>query len=166
MRVEITINAPASEAWRVMGERFGDIGHWASPITASRLDGDAAVGAVRDCHIAGFGPIGAGIIKEQLTRFQPDEMTFQYDAIQGMPNFIRSATAQWTVEAIGPGACVAQTKATVSLRGLARLASPILKPRMMKDGLRVLEELKHYLEHGQPHPRKAAAQARHAPAPI
>jgi hypothetical protein len=63
MRAELVINAPAEDAWVVVGERFGDIGEWASAITESVMDGPPAVGRVRTCQVARFGPIAAGVIK-------------------------------------------------------------------------------------------------------
>ena len=47
MRAEVVINAPAADAWAVIGERFGEIGQWASAITESVMDGPPAVGRAR-----------------------------------------------------------------------------------------------------------------------
>ena len=71
MRAEVVINAPGEDAWVVVGERFGDIGEWASAITESVVDGPPAVGRVRTCQVAGFGPIAAGVVKERLIEFDP-----------------------------------------------------------------------------------------------
>ena len=35
MRAVLMINAPAEDAWVVVGERFGEIAEWASAITES-----------------------------------------------------------------------------------------------------------------------------------
>jgi hypothetical protein len=56
MRAELVINAPAEDAWVVVGERFGQIGEWASVITESVIDGPPAADRVRTCQVAGFGP--------------------------------------------------------------------------------------------------------------
>lgn len=56
VRAELVINAPAEDAWAVVGERFGEIGQWASAITESVMDGPSAVGQVRTCQVPGFGP--------------------------------------------------------------------------------------------------------------
>jgi len=55
MRSELVISAPAEDAWVVVGERFGEIGEWTSPITRSAMDGPPAAGRVRTCHVARFG---------------------------------------------------------------------------------------------------------------
>ena len=69
MYKEIVVRAPAAAAWAVLGERFGQIAEWAAPITASSLEGALGVGAVRTCHIAGFGPVAPGAIRERLIDF-------------------------------------------------------------------------------------------------
>ena len=93
MRAELVVNATAGDAWVVVGERFGEIGEWASAITESVMDGPPAVGHVRTCRVAGFGPIAAGVIKERLTQFDPEAKSLSYEAA-GLPWFItRSGTA-------------------------------------------------------------------------
>jgi hypothetical protein len=79
----------------VVGERFGEIGAWASAITESVLDGPPAVGRVRTCQVAGFGPIAAGVIKERLTEFDPQTRSLSYEAAAGMPWFITGAVSRW-----------------------------------------------------------------------
>jgi len=102
MRAELVINAPAQDAWVVVGERFGEIAEWASAITESVMDGPPAVGRVRTSQVAGFGPIGAGVIKERLIQFDPQARSLSYEAAAGMPWLIASAVSHWSVRA-GPG---------------------------------------------------------------
>jgi hypothetical protein len=56
IRAELVINAPAEDAWVVVGERFGQISEWASAITQSVMDGPPAADRVRTCQVAGSGP--------------------------------------------------------------------------------------------------------------
>ncbi|MCC6179883.1 MAG: SRPBCC family protein [Chloroflexi bacterium] len=162
-RVETVINAPASEAWTVLGERFADIGDWAAPITASSLEGDLRHGAVRTCHTARFGPVPAGTIKEQLIEYDPASMSFAYEAVDGMPGFFERATSHWSVHPLGGERCLVRTHATVTLRGPATLLSFLLRRNLQTVGARVLDELRHQVEHGQPHPRKVSAMVKMAP---
>ena len=152
MRAEVVINAPAEDAWAVIGERFGDIGEWASAITESVVDGPPAVGRVRTCRVAGFGPITAGVIRERLIEFNPEARSLSYEAAAGMPWFIADAVSRWSVHA-GPGsACTVRIHATLGLRLAARLVSPALRWRMRADTRRALAELRHRVETGQPAP--------------
>jgi len=157
MRAELVINAPAEDAWVVVGERFGEIGQWASSITKSVVDGKPAAGTVRTCHVAGFGPIGPGVIKERLTRFDPEARSLSYEAVEGMPRFIVRAASDWSVHA-GPGrTCTIQVHATLTLRPTARPLGPLLRSRMRADTRRALAELRQRVETGHPDPVKAAA---------
>jgi Polyketide cyclase / dehydrase and lipid transport len=104
-----------------VGERFGQIGEWASAITESVMDGPPAVGRVRTCQVAGFGPIAAGVIKERLIRFDPVARSLSYEAAAGMPRFIVAAVSRWSMHA-GPGSgCTIRIHATLT-RSSARWA--------------------------------------------
>jgi hypothetical protein len=150
MRAELVINAPAQDAWIVIGERFGEIAEWAPAITESVMDGPPAAGRVRTCQVAGFGPIAAGVIKERLTQFDPQARSLSYEAAAGMPRFIAGAVSRWSVHT-GPGsACTVRIHATLALRRVARPLSPALRGRMRADTRRALAELKHRVEVGHP----------------
>ena len=159
MRAEVVINAPGEDAWVVVGERFGDIGEWASAITESAMDGSPAVGRVRTCHVAGFGPISAGVIKERLIEFDPEARSLSYEAAAGMPWFIAGAVSRWSVHP-GPGsACTVRIHATLVLHPAARPLSPALRWRMRADTWRVLAELRHQIEAHHPDPATLAPPA-------
>ncbi|MEP7023054.1 MAG: SRPBCC family protein [Actinomycetota bacterium] len=157
LRAELVVNAPAQDAWVVVGERFGEIGEWVSAITGSSMDGRAAAGQVRTCHIAGFGPIAPGVIKERLVGFDPEARSLSYEPIAGMPRFIVCAVSRWSVRD-GPGSgCTVRIHATLTLRPAARPLGPVLRWRMRADTRRVLAELRHRVETGRPRPPELAA---------
>ena len=52
-----------------------------------------------------------------------------------------------------------RTHATLELGGPMRLLSFWLQRRLRADGARVLEELRHQIEEGRPHPRKLRVQS-------
>ena len=159
MRAELAISAPAQDAWVVVGERFGEIGGWASAITESVMDGPPGAGRVRTCHVAGFGPIAPGVIRERLVRFDPGGRSLSYEAAAGMPRFIVSAVSRWSVHEGPGGTCLVRIEATVTLRPITRPLGPVLRWRMRADTRRVLAELRHRVETGRPHPAKLAALA-------
>jgi hypothetical protein len=160
IREEVVINAPAPAAWAVLGERFGHIADWAAPITASSIESEPGVGAVRTCHIAGFGPVKPGVIKERLVAFDPETMSFAYDAVEGMPDYVTRAVNRWFVYPRGNSSCVVRAHATLELRGAIRALSFLLKLRMQTDGARVLDDLRYHVENSKPHPRKVEATMR------
>jgi hypothetical protein len=154
LRLDVVIDAPPAAAWAVLGERFGQIGEWASPITTSTLDGDLGIGAVRTCHIAGFGPVAAGVVRERLIEFDAERMSLAYESVDGLPSSIERAYNRLSVHAHGENRCEVRARARIELRGLMRLVSPFFGWRMQVNAARVLQELRHEVEHGRPHPRK------------
>lgn len=159
---EISVQAPASTAWRIVGERFGHIGEWAAPIGCSTMEEAPQVGAIRSCHIERFGPVPAGVIRERLITYDPEQMRVEYVADSGMPSFFAKAVNRWLVTADGPVACIVRTHATLELRGPIVLFGPLLAWRFRADGARVLDELRHHIETGTAHPRKQEAMTRAA----
>ena len=157
LRAEVIIDAPAEAAWEVVGERFGQIGEWAKPITSSSLDGDPAVGATRTCVVASFGPFKAGAMTERLSAFDPLSMYLKYESTSGMPAFVQLAENRWSVHPLSDASCVVRTQATLELRGAARVLGPLVSWRLQLEADRVLDDLRHQVEHGMPHPRKCAA---------
>ena len=165
MRAELRIDARPGAAWAVIGEQFGQVGDWACPITDSSIDGPPGAGVVRTCHIAGFGPVGPGVITERLTLFDPAGRSLEYEAAEGMPSFIVRAVNRWSVHAGPGGTCVVRVHATLTLRPWARALGPLLRWRMRAASRQVLDDLRHRVETGLPHPRKAAALAGCGPQP-
>jgi hypothetical protein len=123
------------------------------------MDGPPGTGQVRTCQLAGFGPIGPGVITERLVHFDPQARSLAYEAVAGMPAFIKHAGNRWSVHAGPGGGSMVAIHATVTLRPAARPVGPVLRWRMRADGRRVLAELRHRVETGRPRPAKAAAHA-------
>ncbi len=102
IRSQVTIKAPAERVWDAIGERFMDVSEWAAPITSSCPVGvdEPGVGAIRACSIAPVGPIKAGVVKERLTVFDPTSMVFEYEAVEGMPEFVVRAVNRLRIERV------------------------------------------------------------------
>ena len=160
MTAQVRIEVPAARAWEVVGTRFGDIAAWVAPITASSLDrAVAAAGAIRTCQVSGLGPLGDMVVRERLLAFDDAGRSLMYDAVDGMPRFVRRATNRWTVEPDGASACVVRTRAVLDLVWWMRPAAPFMAARLRREGVAVLDELAHHLRTGRPHPRKAVSSA-------
>ena len=155
---EIAIATPARVAWKVLGDEFADISRWIVGITSSSTDAPPAVGVVRTCKLQSIGPIAPRTVREVLTRYNPTAMEFEYRAIEGLPPVFTEAMNRWSVEAVDATHCVVTMHATIQLRGILRLMEPLVKWWIVRSG--GLAELKHYVEHGLPHPRKQRALER------
>lgn len=155
------IESAASRVWQVVGDRFMHVGEWAGPVSHSCPVGSEtpAIGIERECHTVGVGPVPPGKLRERLTAFDSESMSLAYEASAGMPGFVASATNRWSVVAVGAGRSRLLMHATFRLRGAMRLLKPLVRWRMRREARLVLNDLKHYVEHGTPHPRKSAVPA-------
>jgi hypothetical protein len=163
IHLDLDIRAGASRVWDVLGHRFMAVADWAAPISQSCPIGEAppAPGVVRECHTVGIGPVAPGRVRERLTAFDNERRTLSYEAAGGMPGFVAGAVNRWSVAELGPGRSQVRMHATFTLRGAMRLLTPLMRWQMRREARLVLLDLKHFIEHGTPHPRKIAAIAAH-----
>ena len=161
MKDQITINASASKVWRVVAHEFDQIGQWSSGIAASTPTTDLPVpdGATvsgRVCLAPGFGADAT----EAFTYYDEQALRFGYRAIGELPWpwLLKRAENNWQVRSLGPDRAKAEFSAEVEVKPFPGLFLIPLIP-LFKNvlGTRTLEELKHYVEHDQPHPRKQKA---------
>jgi hypothetical protein len=162
MRMQITshttINAPASDVWRVIAHQFDAIGEWASAIPTSYAAPDAPppVGAEVGARVCATSVRGFKDIREQFIAYDEEAMRFVYEATAGLPWIMRHAENQWHVLPLDESHCRVEAQAVVDLRSFPGfILVPLLRMQMNRLGRRTFEELKYYVEHGQPHPRKA-----------
>ena len=152
LKGETTINAPASKVWQVVGHEFAEIERWSSGIGVSK----AATGgkAPEGCDISGRY---CDSIQEELTHYSDKEMRFSYVMVDP-PFFLKSIGNSWQVRATGPNESVVEFRPEIECSfGWGLILAPLFRiggPWMAR---RVLEELKYYVENGEPHPRKSKA---------
>lgn len=170
IRRQITIEAPADDVWRVLAHEYARIDRWVSLITESEpaadvpaLDGAPVGGRVCANSVPGFD-----VVQEEFIYYDEEGRRFGYAATKGLPSFFTKAENNWSVRSLGPDRCLVESQGDMELKNFPGLIlAPILKFQMGRIASQVGEELKHYVELGQPHPRKAKAgpeQPRKAPA--
>ncbi|CAM2010116.1 SRPBCC family protein [Acanthopleuribacter pedis] len=144
---------PAAEAWRLLGEAFGDVAEWTSFLKASSLDGPLREGVLRTCAPQkGFGPFSPGQVIERLVLFRPETMMFEYEVVTGLPGIVKSARNRWTIQAVAADRCLIRSHAVIEFGGFARLFTPLLKVMMLRDLRKVHREMCFRLTEGRPHP--------------
>ena len=151
----ITINAPAEKVWQVVAHDFGQIGRWATAIAMSEADmtgakPDGATCNGRICTAPNFGDV-----HETFTYYDEADMRYGYLATRGLPFFIEHAENNWSVEALSPTQTKVEFRGEVDLKPfLGIIFAPLFKWQMSRIGAQLAEELKYYIEEGEPHPRK------------
>lgn len=152
IRQHIVIDAPADEVWAVLGERFGEVALWAGGVHASRM----IAPDVRACETI------LGTLHERLLAFDPHARCLEYEAARA-PRWFRHATNRWCVGDLGAGRSRVDLHAKIVVKPIyGHLMMLVLTPRMRALSFS-LANLKHYVETGELHPRKADARADRAP---
>jgi hypothetical protein len=161
-----TINASAKKVWRVLAHDFSNIGQWASAIPTSKAVAELPVpeGAEVGGRVCSTAVPGFRDIQESFISYDEQSMSFAYQATEGRPWFLKHAENHWVVRSLGPDTSLVETRAETDVSLFPGFfLVPLFKIQMSRIGTQSLEELKYYVEHDQPHPRKLKAQQKHVP---
>jgi hypothetical protein len=152
----IIIDAPADKVWEVVGHHFDRIGEWASPVASSTgLDGTARG---RVCHT---GMRLVPRVSETIVAYDETARTLTYEVTEGMPPSVALARNEWRVTEVDGDRARVSFQAHLEVRGLlGAIARQALLLQVGRAGGHLLDDLKHYVEHGTPSPRKARTAAR------
>ena len=186
LSTHLSIDAPADQVWDLIGPGFARIGEWATSIQASTAVPTMPVPAAATTAGAVSAPVAGracatGVrlvpqVTETLVAYDPASRTLCYEA-SGLPAFIVTARNTWSVSPTGERTCHVTLSAHVQTRGLLGLLGRWALLAQVRYTSRHLEaDLRHYIKHGTPSPRKqrqlsrtqyrrGAASARHMSRP-
>jgi hypothetical protein len=164
---QLRIDAPADRVWEVIGPGFARMGEWASVIAASAPVPvpAAAPGPGAGLPAAAAAPPAPGRVcttgsrmlpqvTELLVAYDPPGRTLTYQA-SDVPAFVTLARNTWTVIPDGEGACLVTLTAQFQARGVPGLLARWVVAIQSRRNARLLQaDLRHYLRHGTPSPRK------------
>ncbi len=156
---QIEINAPIDKVWNALAVDYGGIGKWASGVNHVVEHSGEGISAKRFCSISASG---FNDTRERVIRFEPDNHYFEYELYEGLPGFVNYSINKDRLEAKG-SKTIWISENEMRVGGFMGLT---MKWMMRKQLTKVLEnkaeELKHYIETGQPHPRKVEIQQKKA----
>jgi hypothetical protein len=151
------VNASADEVWSVVAREFDRIDAWASDVPASHAAANAAAPA--GCPVAGrtcqttMGRFPE--VEERIVFYDEQSRILTYEPVRGMPGFLARARTTWRAVAIDDRRSKVSFTATVTTRGLAGpLVALAMRVLIHRAGVRGLDDLRHFVEHGKPSPRK------------
>lgn len=149
-----TANVSAERLWHIFGEAYPDIERWSSGVFASKpRPGDGPGGAAFQGRIC---QTSFGKLTETVTSYDPTARRITY-LVKGekMPSFVKRMENNWEFSDAGDG------RGQIKMRLNGDLAFPfsilmgwMMKIQLKKDLRRNIEELIHFAEKDQPHPRK------------
>ena len=158
----IAIDAPIEKVWAVLAVDFGGIGKWASGVNHSEGvgQGEGLEGATCSERACKINAIGFSNAKERIIKFDAENHILAYTIYEGVPGFVKNFVNQWTLEQRGAGTLVT-ARSTMRATGLMGWMMKGFMRSSTEGVLRKMgEELKHYVEKGEPHPRKVEAIAK------
>jgi hypothetical protein len=165
LQSHITINASAKKVWHILAHDFGNIGQWASAISASKANADLPVpeGAEVGGRVCSTAVPGFSDVQESFLYYDEQSMRLGYQATEGRPWFLKHAENHWVVRSVGLNTSLVETRAEIDVSLFPGLFLALLfKLQMGRIGTQSPEELKYYVERDQPHPRKLKAQQKQA----
>jgi Polyketide cyclase / dehydrase and lipid transport len=159
---ETIIEASADRVWEIVGHQFPRIGEWATAILASRPNprevgnADAPVaGRVCETGVRMFPHV-----EETIVSYDEGGRTLTYVGA-GLPSFVGEARNRWHVAPVENGRARVRVDARLELRGIVgRLLAVPLRVWLAREGMKTLDDLKYYVEHGRLSPRKQRRLAR------
>lgn len=157
---EIYIDAPIEQVWEILAIDFGGIGKWASGVDRSTGSGEGINGATCSERACEISAVGFNDTKERILILDNDQHILRYTLFHGLPGFVKNAENEWQLkEQNGRTYVTAKTEMHATglmgwmMRGFMRNSTKKVLNNMA-------EELKHYVETGNPHPRKVKAIAK------
>jgi Polyketide cyclase / dehydrase and lipid transport len=171
LSTNLTIDAPAGQVWQIIGPGFARIGDWATNIPASAAI-PAAGPACAAPTMAGAPVAGractTGVplvpkITETLIAYDEASRALTYEA-RGLPGFITTARSTWTITPAGERECFITVTAQLQTRGVLGLIgcwAILAQARLAARNLQA--DLRHYVKHGAPSPRKQRQLSRARP---
>lgn len=155
----ITVNATPDTLWDILGPNYVRAGDWASSVFVSgarpgtpKIAGAPAAGRVCETSLGPF--------TETIEAYDEARRHVAYSATGAkMPGFIKGLRNAWTVRAKGGASEVEMELNAAIAFPFNVLVGPLMRMQFSKVLREATEELKHYAETGQPHPRKLKADS-------
>lgn len=151
---EIIINKPIKAVWEILGNQFGDAYKWASGINHSKAFSPPVINGApsnnRTCELP------SGKIKEVIRKFDSNNRILEYEVIEGFPFFVDTAINNWQLTKINSDSTKVNMHLVVKTKGLlGSIMNPMMKMQLKKQLVHIPNDLKHFIETGNPSQNKA-----------
>ena len=149
--VNLTIHQPIADVWEVMGNQFGHAHIWSSNFKSSKPVGEARFAGLD--YSSRDTVTDRGRTVQELTEFDAAKHSFTYQITEGAPPIAQFAGATWSLSEEG----ASDTQLTMDFVMEPKSPLPPEMEAKVQAGLtasvtQLAQELKYFLEEGQPHP--------------
>jgi hypothetical protein len=153
---ELFINKDVKSVWEVMGNQYAEVHKWSTNFKDSKPGGKAKFPALS--YSERITQTGRGETVQALDKFDADNHSLAYHITKGAPGIAKHASAVWSLKKNSDASTNVILEFKMEPKGvMGFLMRPLIKKGMRKSALEIAEDLKHYVEKGQPHPRKLKA---------
>ncbi|WP_299215611.1 SRPBCC family protein [uncultured Dokdonia sp.] len=150
----VQINASAITVWEMLYKNYGQACDWASTVNESAFRN--VVGSPyggRTCSTT-FGDVS-----EIIDHVNEKTMELQYH-LDDTPFIMKAATAHWKVTSTSVNTSDVTMKLDATLATIPGLLMGwLIKPKMKKDIYQTIDDLKHFIENGEPSEAKKKSDA-------
>ncbi len=147
---QISIDVSAEKLWEMIGPGFVDVYKWSSNVDFAEGSGEPEFeGAAVRNRFCNVNVKGFDKISERLVKYSDQDRVLAYSVTGGMPNFVESATNEWSVLEDGPNKSILTMSAKFRSKGVvAILMNPLMKKNLKETLEIVLKDAKIYAETG------------------
>ena len=149
----ILIHSNVDLVWKISAHEFVDIHKWDANVKSSGaigtpIDGTDIGGRV--CYM-----YNRRETVEKLIKYDEESHIFIYEIEKGLPGFVENAQNIWTHQSVNSNKTKLTMQVKLTTKGiLGTLMKNPMKAQMGRVLSNAQEELKYYIEHHEPHPRK------------
>ena len=153
---ELEINQNVEVVWEIMGKQFAQVDKWSTNFKNSKPGGSPKFDGL--AYSERITLTGRGETVQVLDSFDSTTHTLTYHITKGKPSIAKQASAIWSVNIVDANKSTVVLEFDMTTKGLLGfLMTPLIKKGIGKSALEIAEDLKHYVENGEPHPRKVEA---------
>lgn len=161
---KITIESSAAKVWEVLGRNFEKADEWMSTVPKSYAKQSEAVveGAPVAGRICELTPKADGpIADETITFYDEGKYVMHVNVVPRNGKLpVQQNNLIMTVTPLNSTQSEVSWSSDLELKTVGKLLYPVIKAGVKKSFDELLEELKHFVETGKPHPRKVAKLAK------
>lgn len=157
VKKELVINKDINAIWEVMGDQYTQVHLWSTNFKDSKAGGNPKLPGLDYLHR--ITQTERGETMQELDEFDTDNYTLSYHISKGAPEIAKTAIGIWSLVPFEPSKTKVIIEFKLETNGFkGLLLSSIIKLKLGKSAMEIAEELKFYVENGNPHPRKIESQ--------
>ncbi|MGL1886000.1 MAG: hypothetical protein OCD76_05755 [Reichenbachiella sp.] len=157
VKKELVIDKDIRAVWEVMGTQYTQVHLWSTNFKESKAGGNPKLPGLDYLHRITLTNRGETI--QELDELDGENYSLTYHISKGAPAIAKSAVGIWSLAPVEPNKTRVIIEFKLETNGLKGLMlSSIIKLKLGKSAMEIGEELKFYMENGEPHPRKVESQ--------